>query len=269
MPYVFEHLDLVREIIGRSPLGLITDVDGTISEIAHTPRQAKVSPLCRHYLRLLRCHMDLVAVVSGRSVAEVRDMLGIDGVVYIGNHGLERWVKSQAEFPGSSRDYSGLIKSAFEELSSRLSIEGVKIENKGLSLTVHYRLSPHPEMAEREILNTLEASERAKGLRIVRGKLAVNLLPSLEVNKGTAVLDLVQNYSLQGCLYMGDDLTDIDAFRAVRSASISYAFQGLAIGVISVDMPKGLVREVDLTLKEISDVERFLRWLTQNVPRLD
>jgi trehalose 6-phosphate phosphatase len=269
MPYAFDHLALVREIIVRSPLGLITDVDGTISEIAPTPRQARVSPLCRRYLSLLCRHLALVAVVSGRSVAEVRDMLGIEGIVYIGNHGLERWTKNQAGFPDSARDYLGVIRSALEELSSRLLIEGVTIEDKGLSLTIHYRLSPQPEIAEQEILSVLAASERARDLRVVRGRLALNLLPPLEANKGTAVLDLIQGYSLQGCLYLGDDLTDIDAFRAVHSTSISSAFRGLAIGVTSVEMPEGLVQEADLTLNGISDVERFLRWLAQNVPRLD
>jgi trehalose 6-phosphate phosphatase len=189
-------------------------------------------------------------------------MLGIEGIVYIGNHGLERWAKNQPELSDSDRDYSGMIKSALEELSSRLSIEGVIIENKGLRLTIHYRLSPKPEIAEREILSALAASERAKGLRIVRGRLALNLLPPVEINKGTAVLDLMRDYSLQSGLYMGDELTDIDAFRAVRSASASSAFRGLTIGVTSVEMPEGLALEADLTLNGISDIERFLGWLT-------
>ena len=269
MPYAFDRLALIREALGRSPLGLITDVDGTISEIAPTPREARVSPLCRRYLTFLCRHLALVAVVSGRSAAEVRDMLGVGGVVYIGNHGLERWIKNQAELSNNAPDYSGMIKSALEELSSRLSAEGVTIENKGLSLTIHYRLSPEPEMAEREILSAVAASDRAKDLRVVRGRLALNLLPPVEVNKGTAVLDLIRDYGLQGGLYLGDDLTDIDAFRAVRSTSRSSKFRGFAIGVTSAEMPEGLVREADLTLNGVSDVERFLRWLSQNVPRLD
>jgi trehalose 6-phosphate phosphatase len=250
-------------------LGLITDVDGTISEIAPTPRQARVSPPCRRYLNLLCRRLALVAVVSGRSAAEVRDMLGIEGVVYIGNHGLERWVKNQAALPDGARDYSGMVESALEELSSRLSMKGVTLENKGLSLTIHYRLSPQPEAAEREILSALAASERAKGLRVVRGRLALNLLPPVAVNKGTAVLDLIRDYGLQGGLYLGDDLTDIDAFRAVRSASASSAFRGLAIGVTSAEMPESLVREADLTLNGVGDVGRFLGWLVQNVPQPD
>ena len=269
MPYAFDHLALIREVLGRSPLGLITDVDGTMSEIAPNPHQARVSPPCRRYLALLCRRLALVSVVSGRSAAEVRDMLGIEGVVYIGNHGLERWVKNRAELPDGARYYSGMVKSALRELSSRLSMEGVTLENKGLSLTIHYRLSPEPGMAEREILSVLVASDRAKGLRVVRGRLALNLLPLVEINKGTAVLDLMQDYGLQGGLYLGDDFTDINAFRAVRSASASSAFRGLAIGVTSAEMPEGLVLEADLNLSGVSDVERFLRWLSQNVPRLD
>jgi trehalose 6-phosphate phosphatase len=269
MPYAFDHLDLIQEILGRSPLGLITDVDGTISEIAPTPREARVSPLCRRYLTVLCRQLALVAAVSGRLAAEVRDMIGIEGVIYIGNHGLERWAKNHTELSNNTPDYTGMIKSAVEELSSRLSAQGVTIENKGLSLTIHYRLSTEPEIAEREILNTVAASEWAKDLRVVRGRLALNLLPPVEVSKGTAVLDLIRDYSLQGGLYLGDDLTDIDAFRAIHDAARNSKFRGLAIGVASAEMPERLAREADLTLNGVGDAARFLRWLSQSVPRPD
>ncbi|MBN1862740.1 MAG: trehalose-phosphatase [Dehalococcoidales bacterium] len=267
MPYAFERLALIEGVIARSPLGLITDVDGTISEIVPTPREARVSPLCRRYLTLLCRQLALVAVVSGRPAVEVRDMVGVTGVVYVGNHGLERWTKNRVEPSGSARDYFKIVRSAFEELSSRLSMEGVTLEDKGLSLTVHYRLSPHHEVAEREILDVLAASERARDLRVVRGRLALNLLPPVEINKGTAVLDLIRDYSLQGGLYLGDDLTDIDAFGAVRSAAAGSNFRGLAIGVTSAEMPEGLVKAADLTLNGVDDVGRFLKWLSQNVPQ--
>ena len=91
MPYLFDHLDSVRKALVVSPFGLITDIDGTISEIAPVPQEAQVSPVCRGSLVILTEQLELVAAISGRPAVEAREMIGIDGMVYIGNHGLERW----------------------------------------------------------------------------------------------------------------------------------------------------------------------------------
>ncbi len=97
--YIFEHLNLIQDALKRSPFGLITDIDGTISEMAPMPPEAKVYPLCRRYLKVLCNHLALVVAISGRPVAQVMDMIGINGMVYIGNHGLERWAGNHSEFP--------------------------------------------------------------------------------------------------------------------------------------------------------------------------
>ena len=97
MSYAFEQLELIEALLRKPPFGLISDVDGTISQTAPTPQQAKVSPMCRHYLSILCRHLALVAAISGRPAAEARNMVGIDGMVYIGNHGLERWSEGHSE----------------------------------------------------------------------------------------------------------------------------------------------------------------------------
>ena len=86
MAYAFDHLNLIKEITAIPPLGLITDIDGTISEIASTPDAAQVSPECRHYLTLLHSQLALVAAVSGRAADTIKDMVNISGMVYVGNH---------------------------------------------------------------------------------------------------------------------------------------------------------------------------------------
>ena len=265
MLYTFDHLNLILETLRQSPFGLITDVDGTISQTAPTPQAARVSPLCRRYLSHLSSRLALVAAISGRPAAQVRNMIRIDSMVYIGNHGLERWTSDHVEFSSIAGDYSRAIKSVVKELRPRLSTEGISIEDKGVTATIHYRLSPEPQVAEREIINAVEASPRARGLRIIRGRMAINLLPPIEVNKGTATLDLIQEYNLQGGIYLGDDSTDIDAFRAIHTACRNLNFQGFAIGIVSSEMPEKLVEEADFTLNGVSDVERFLRWMSRNV----
>jgi trehalose 6-phosphate phosphatase len=99
-------------------------------------------------------------------------------------------------------------------------------------------------------------------------KMAIDLLPPVPANKGTATLQLIQEYNLHGGVYLGDDITDIEAFRAIRAASRDLDFQGLAIGVTSREMPEELVTEVDSTLDGVGDVEHFLQWMSQILPQL-
>ena len=196
MVYVFEHLDLIERALKKPRFGLITDVDGTISTTAPTPQQARVSPLCHYYLSILCHRLALVAAVSGRPAIEVKNMIGIDGMVYIGNHGLERWTEGHSEFDEGTQDYSEAIKAAIKELTPLLSIEGVSIEDKGITATIHYRLSHEPLLAKRDILTAIEKSPHTKMLRIIQERMAFDLLPPLKVNKGTVTLDLIKRYDL-------------------------------------------------------------------------
>jgi len=263
--YVFEHLDVIKESLKRSPFGFITDIDGTISQTAPTPQQAEVSPLCRRYLSDLCNQLALVAAISGRPAVQVKSMINIDGMVYIGNHGLERWNEGHSEFTKDAQDYFKVIEAAIEELTPLLSTKGISIDNKRVTATIHYRLCHDPLSAERNILAAIENSPHARGLRTIQGRMAIDLIPPVKVNKGTATLDLIQEYNLQGGVYLGDDLTDIDAFRAIHAACRDLGFQGFAIGVISQEMPEKLAEEADFTLNGVNDVERFLKWMSQIV----
>lgn len=264
MPTLLSHLDIIGEIFQKPRCGLITDVDGTISPIAPTPQQAKVSPTCRRYLGILSRRMALVAAVSGRPAAEAGQMVGVSDMVYIGNHGLEKLVQGRLELSQGARDYAGRVRAAVDELGRLLQpAAGISIENKGVTATIHYRLSPDPELARQKIMAAIEKSDTAGRLRIKPGKMSLNLLPPVEMDKGTAVTGLIKEYNLQSGLYLGDDYTDIDAFRAIHNAGKGSDFKGYAIAVTSREMPAGLVDEADFTLEGIAEVERFLGWLAR------
>jgi trehalose 6-phosphate phosphatase len=264
VPYLFEHLDSIEKLVRQAPFGLITDVDGTISPIAPTPQEARVSPLCHEYLSILCTNLALVAAISGRPAREVEKMVGIDGIVYIGNHGLERLTGSHYELSRGAEDYPEVIQAVIKELQG-LSLEGVIVEDKGISASVHYRLAPEPGTARSAIMAAIEGLREKEKLELKSGKKVVDIRPSLPIDKGTAVRDLIESYNLHGGIYLGDDLTDIDAFRAIRSCSVNPDFHGLALGIISPEMPYNLVDEADFTLNGVADVERFLRWLSQLV----
>ena len=263
MSYVFNHFNTIRKVLELRPFGLFTDVDGTISEIAPSPAEAKVSPTCREALATLAGILPVVAAVSGRSAVEARKMVGIDNIVYIGNHGYERWTKGKTELLPGVEEYPARITAVLDGLAGNIAIDGIIVENKGPTAAVHYRRCRDHEAALKSILAAVEEPVKANGLKISLGKLVVELRPTLEANKGTAVYSLIAEYRLNGAIYLGDDLTDIDVFRAFHGEGLS--FTGLAIGVTGGEIVPDLVQEADFTLNGVGDVERFLKQVAAEV----
>jgi len=259
VPYLFDHLDSVQELLSDTCLGLITDIDGTISRTAPTPAQAEVSPLCRNYLFQLAKHLPLVAVVSGRPVVEMREMVGIEEIVYIGNHGFERWESGGVRPVPGMESYSGVIEKTLKELKHLLDIQGILFDSKGVTASIHYRLCRDKDAARRKILASLARARNTNGLVIREGKMAIELRPLIPINKGSATLELIDEYNLRKAVYLGDDLTDVDAFRAIRQAG----FHGVAVGVINEEAPREVDREADYTVNGVGEVERFLEWLVR------
>ena len=262
---VFEKLDLVREIMKMARAVLMADVDGTISRTAPTPQEAVVSQICHKHLSFLTGKLALVAAISGRPSSQIEEMVRVPDMVYIGNHGLERLAEGRHETSPEVRESARVIRATLDRLGPHLEGEGIIVEDKGITASIHYRLSPKPEFVKEEILQLLKSLPQVGNLRIVGGKMVLNLLPRIKSNKGTAALKLIKDYKLEGAIYLGDDLTDLDAFKAIHEARTSSDFQGLAIGVIGKEMPKELALSADLTVNGVDGVERLLGWMVQNL----
>lgn len=264
MPPLFDHLDYIKGFLSLSPLGLITDIDGTISWTASTPAEAQVSPICHHYLALLSKHLKLVAVISGRPVTQMKEMLGLEDVVYVGNHGFERWVGGEVKLCNEVGQYPALIEATLQDLKPVFAIEGIFLENKGATASIHYRLCKDRENVKNQILASIASSPVAKRLQVRQGRMSVELLPLVEVNKGSATRDLIMEYQLRSVIYLGDDLTDLDAFRAIHEAKAP-DFDGICIGVIDKETAPEVEDKADFTLDGVSGVERFFEWLSRVV----
>jgi len=257
MKYLFDHLDEIERLFDYRPFGFVADVDGTISPIAPSPEEAAISPMCRRYLSALVDNLDLVAVISGRPLAEVMGMVGIEGLAYVGNHGLEMWIRGVPQmWPGSER-YMNTIAGAIDAIKDMAEKEGVYIENKGLTASIHYRNSSDPGTTKSMILAAALPLVGKYNLKITEGRMVVELRPDIDVDKGSALALLIEKYRLSGLIYIGDDVTDIDAFRALHRSGVNSA----AIGVGSDEAPPDLYNEADYVVYGISDVERFLSWL--------
>ncbi|MFC1978368.1 trehalose-phosphatase [Chloroflexota bacterium] len=254
MRNLFNHLDKVRQVIASRPFGLVTDVDGTISRIAPSPEEAIVSPLCRKYLSALVDRLDLVAVISGRPLTEVMGMVGVEGLVYVGNHGLEMWNRGAPEKWQGSERYVDTITSAVSAIKNMLDVDGLYFENKGLTASIHYRNCTDIISVRSRILAAVGSLSQASDLRISNGKMVVELRPKLKADKGSALNTLIEKYRLSGAIYIGDDVTDVDAFEALQGSGT----KGIAIGVVSDETPPQLYKAADYTINGVEQVEQLL-----------
>jgi len=206
-----------RSLTGHLLLGL--DYDGTLTPIVERPEAAHLPPAAAAALAGLAARPDTeLAVLSGRALADVRARVGVAGIYYAGNHGLE------IVGPGLERVHPGALATlpALREAASELgraleAVAGVQIEEKGVSLSVHYRrVAAGDRTAVRE--RALRIGRARPGLRCTEGKMVVELRPEVAWHKGEA-LSFIRRALAHGeagpVVFVGDDRTDEDAFRAV------------------------------------------------------
>lgn len=210
---------------------LFFDLDGTLAPIARRPELAAVPERTRAALARLARRFLLVACVSGRPSAEAAQLVGVDGVRYVGNHGLELHPRA----PELARE----LAAAKEAIG-----DAWPVEDKGLSLSLHFRDAPD-ERAARAVLAPIAERARALGLDAFWGRKVLEIRPRADANKGTAVAALVRECGAELALYVGDDTTDLDAFRSLAGLGLEYA---LRVAIASPEANPELVAEADLVL---------------------
>jgi len=197
-----QNLELLAQLAWSNVL-LAFDYDGTLAPIVADRELAKMRPKTAQLLCKV-CQLYPCAVISGRSKADVAPRLGNAGVKYlIGNHGLE---------PGRDlSEFAGEVALVRPQLELALShCQGVELEDKIYSLAVHYRKSRQKRQARSAIRDAVLALPL--GMRIVTGKLVVNVVPERAANKGDALLELREQEAANTAFYIGDDVTDEDVF---------------------------------------------------------
>ena len=240
------------------PNGLLTDIDGTISRIAGHPDDAVVEPTVRQALEGLSQEMTLVGAVSGRSAADAHRIVGIDSMVYSGNHGMELWRNNRLEQSPLAQRYSPHIAEVLERLVIPRRVDGIYVENKGLTASIHYRNVADQERVEAELLEEVTEQAAASGLRVTRGKMVIEIRPPVDLSKGTAVLELIKEYKLAGLLYLGDDVTDVDAFQALHDMRRDRGGHFYSIGVRSNRTPPEITEAADAMVPGVDGVLALL-----------
>lgn len=248
-------------MLRQSPAGLIVDIDGTISPIVARPIDATVLPQARLALKELRSRLACVAIVTGRRVPDARRMVGLNGLAYIGNHGLETWGPRSGTVEQSAvvAHWQPRLQRFLDCLAATIPTDrGVTIEDKGLTASLHYRLANDPTSARAAIFAAIYACRPQTEVAIEEGRMVVNLLPPVAINKGTAVLDLAREHGLRGLVYLGDDVTDIHAFEALRTLRESAVCHTLSIAVVAPESAPAVRSAADESVPSPADAAALL-----------
>lgn len=261
MLYIFNHLEeLKRKIRGRY-LFLFLDFDGTLTPIVNTPDRAVISKEAKSLLDLLsRKNNCRIAIISGRVLLDIKRKLGLKDIIYSGNHGFQiegPKIKYALAVPLS---YQKALRRIKDQLKEKLSgIKGVFIEDKDISLAVHFRLADQKQVPFiKTIFHELTIVSSVKNkIKVKSGKKVLEVRPPVQWDKGKVVLWLLarQIFALKKGnilpVYIGDDVTDEDAFKVLKG-------KGLTVFVGKPGNSKA-----DYYLKNSKEVIRFLRLISE------
>ena len=230
------------ERLSKAPerAAIFLDVDGTLAPIVARPEDARVPDEARAEVARLSGRYALVACVSGRTGEDARRLVDVDGVRYVGAHGLEL-----APDAGRWRD----------EIHSFAATVDWPLEDKGLTVSFHYRQA-EDESAALEYLEEVAERARRAGLIPRFGRKVLEIRPPVHADKGTAVRQMLDETGLRRALYAGDDSTDVDGFRALDGLEV-----GVRVAVSSDEAPSELIRVADVVVGSLTELLKLLRRL--------
>lgn len=250
-------LDRTAEIdrrFGGSPLAVFLDFDGTLAEIVENPGDARLAPGMREAVAVLAQNC-AVAIVSGRDLDDVRGLAGLEGVHYAGSHGFVMagpggWRETAPEgapFPPILDAAESALREALEGL------EGVVVERKSFSLAVHHRrAAAGAEALVRETLSRVLAAQPR--LAFSAGKKVFDVKPRVDWDKGRATLALARRFGADRLpVYVGDDTTDEDAFRALAGRGVTIVVRDGAERATAADYALDGVAGVEEFIRRLSD----------------
>jgi trehalose 6-phosphate phosphatase len=244
-----EALAPLREDPGRA--AILTDIDGTIAPIVVDPQDAAVPKRTRELLQALSERYALVGCLTGRRAIDARRMVGLDELAYSGNHGFELLLPGESKVrPDPSLDGHELDAPRFVERidPSELERAGIRTEDKGAIVALHWRGAPNEGAAE-SLADEIANAAKRQGLVPHRGRKVLEIRPNVAINKGIAVAALIPARPVDAALYGGDDRTDVDAFTALRTLREDRALSAaVCVGVVSDESPPEVAREADLTV---------------------
>jgi len=218
---------------------IFLDIDGVLAPIVARPEDSRVPPETQDALRGLTGRYALVACVTGRTSETAREIVGVEELAYVGQHGLE--------LEPEAAEWSERIR-AFAAAAPW------EAEHKPFTAAFHYRTAPDQEAA-REQLEAVAAEALDEGFRTRWGRMVLEVLPPVDATKGTAVRRLLEQHDLHRGLYAGDDTTDLDGFAALDGLEVA-----VRVAVVSAEGPTELGEQADVV---VGSTDAFLELLRQ------
>lgn len=209
------------EALAENPAasGLVLDFDGVLSPIVEDPAASEMPEHVAASLTRLGGILGLLAVISGRPAEFLRHRIPIPGVRLLGSYGIEQIRDGERRVDPEAEKWFAAVNVASRALRSHLrASRGVRVEEKSVSVAVHWRQAPDQDVAADEVRRATARIAADTGLRLESGKLTDELLPPIDTDKGSALVALLATRSLTTVAYAGDDVGDIPALRAVREA---------------------------------------------------
>ena len=228
--------------LAREPehAAILLDIDGTLAPIVNDPTQSRVPDGTRAELRRLVGKYALVGCLTGRTREQALQIVGVPELEYIGEHGLELAPEAEEWLEVLDHFASGVVW---------------PVERKRLTVAYHYRTADD-EAAALAVLQPIATRAEELGLRAKWGRKVLELRPPIDAHKGTAVVHLLERRGIDRALFAGDDLTDLDAFRAMEALPL-----GVKIAVASPEGPTQLAAEADLIVDGPDELLEILKAL--------
>lgn len=243
---------------------VLLDVDGTLAPIVRFAADAHVPEPTRSLLTEIARRYGVVACVSGRRAADARRIVSIGTISYIGNHGTEllRAGTTDLQLDPAVRDWGRRIQQFGRDADgAELRRLRVRIEDKGPIVAFHWRGAPD-EDAARAAIDAIAARAEQSGLRTHWGRKVLEVRPPVRMDKGAGIVSFLEDADLDAAMYVGDDMTDLDAFRGLGELVADGRLRSaLRVGVRSDDGPPELLEAADLVVDGTAGVRHLLERL--------
>jgi len=257
-----EALEPIRGDPARA--AVLLDIDGTLAPIVRHAADAHVPEATRALLIEIARRYRLVGCVSGRRATTARQIVAIGTIAYIGNHGGEllRPRATRPEVDPELVAWTARVRAfAVRALTSEHQRLRVRSEDKDAIAAFHWRGAPDEQAAE-EAVREIARQAESEGFAVHWGRKVLEVRPPVRLDKGAGIAALLRGTSVVVALYVGDDATDVDAFRGLRRlVSSGRLSEAVCAAVSSDEAPPELAREADLTVDGTGGVRELLEAL--------
>ena len=262
-PNMLANADAWSGSINLGKLGLVLDFDGTMAELVLVPDAAEMHSDIPAPLRNLTSKLDTVAILSGRPARDIQSRVGMDNILYVGQHGIEFLYKEALTLLPQDRELALSPEAMVERLKPLGDGEGIVWETKEYSLAIHYRMAPNKEHARLLLNRAVAAVPEIQTMEILSGNMVLEIRGSNSVNKGSAIDKIAKEHDLETLIFLGDDTTDVDALKALRKLNNAGALVGIGVAVIQNGIPSTVLENADYSLDGVPEVAKFLKLLDQ------